>query len=75
MRLGKLTLAAVTALSVASAPALAQAADPAPVRASAELENENELRGGFIIPLIAVIAIILGILVLVGDDDELPTSP
>ena len=40
------------------------------------VEEGSELRGGFIIPLIALVAIILGILAAVNDDDDdLPHSP
>lgn len=35
----------------------------------------SELRGGFIIPLIALIAIILGILAALDHGDDLPHSP
>jgi hypothetical protein len=38
----------------------------------------EQLRGGWIIPLIALIAIILGLCIatdICGDDDDLPTSP
>ena len=48
----------------------------APVeRSGAEMEDANELRGGFIIPLIAIVAIILGILAATGGDNDGPTSP
>jgi hypothetical protein len=75
MRFGKVSLAVATALSVASAPVLAQATNPAPVRAAAEVEDASELNGGFIIPLLALAAVILGILVLIKDEDDLPSSP
>jgi phosphotransferase system enzyme I (PtsI) len=46
---------------------------------SSVVEMGEQLRGGFIIPLIALIAIILGICagtnVCGGDDDDLPHSP
>jgi hypothetical protein len=49
------------------------------VAPAAETVEGDELRGGFIIPLIALIAIILGLCVATdicgGDDEELPTSP
>ena len=75
MKLSKV-LAAVVATSLVSAPVVAQAA-PASVeqaRVGTEVEGEN-LRGGFIIPLIAIIAIILGILAMAGGDGDLPHSP
>ena len=69
-------LAAGAALSLASAPVVAQAATaPAPSRDGAEMSNAENLRGGFIIPLIAVVAILLGILAATGGDDDLPHSP
>ena len=43
-------------------------------RTGTEVEGEN-LRGGFIIPLIAVVAIILGILAATGGDNDAPHSP
>ena len=73
----KSSIAAVAALTLAAAPALAQAANPASAlsvsRESASVEG-NELGGGFIIPLLALAAIIAGILVVVDDNDE-PVSP
>jgi hypothetical protein len=69
---------------MASAPVIAQAqtyspaAAPTVQRTAAELEDANELRGGFIIPLIALIAIILGLCAatdICGSDDDGPTSP
>ena len=75
MKLSKV-LAAVVATSLVSAPVVAQAA-PAQVeqaRAGTKVEGEN-LRGGFIIPLVAIIAIILGILAATGGDGDRPHSP
>jgi len=49
------------------------------VAPGAESVDGDQLRGGFIIPLIALIAIILGLCVATdlcgGDEDDLPTSP
>ena len=74
MSFSKAALAAVLAVSMTGAPVLAQTA--APARSGAAMEDANELRGGFIIPLIAIIAIILGILAATNDsDDDLPHSP
>lgn len=75
MSLRKVSLTAALALSMASTPVLAQSAAPLSVaRTSAEAGDSSELRGGFVIPLIAIIAIILGILVAVDGDDP-PHSP
>ena len=65
-------LAATAAMGLVTAPVLAQAA---PARTGAEVGDAENLRGGFIIPLIALVAIILGILAATGDDDDPPTSP
>lgn len=72
MSLRKGSLAAALAVAMVSAPALAQT--QAVERTGAEMEQANELRGGFIIPLIAIVAVILGILAAIDDDDR-PTSP
>ncbi len=75
MSLRKASLAAALAVSTVSAPVLAQT-QAAPVqRSGAQMEDANELRGGFVIPLLAVVAIILGILAATGGDDDRPTSP
>lgn len=42
----------------------------APVRAATTVGESNEAAGGFIIPLIAVAAIVLGVVVAVDGDDE-----
>ncbi len=68
-------IAATAAIALATTPALAQAS-AAPAPAAETVEEGSELRGGIIVPLIAVIAVILGILALTSDDDDdLPTSP
>jgi hypothetical protein len=74
MKLGTKILAAALATSMTAAPVMAQTA-AAPARSGAEMEDASELRGGFIIPLIAIIAIILGILAATQGDDDLPISP
>lgn len=75
MSFKKATVAALLAASMSSAPVMAQTAPASsPARAAATTESASELRGGFIIPLVAIVAVILGILVLVGGDDG-PTSP
>jgi len=86
MSFRKASVAAIVALSMTSAPVLAQAVNPAEqlavagseMRTGAELTDENNLyrRGGFLIPLLALGAVILGLLVLLDDDeDDLPESP
>ena len=56
--------------AVGSRPPLSVAA-----RSGATTEDDSELRGGFIIPAVAVVAIILGILALTGGGDDRPHSP
>jgi hypothetical protein len=80
-------IAATTSVALMAAPTMAAAQAPTPASASttrevapaAERVDGEQLRGGFIIPLIALIAIILGLCVATnicgGDDEELPTSP
>jgi len=77
MRFAK-TLMAVAACSLATAPALAGPAaklslSNAPARASSAAGESNEAAGGFIIPLVAVAAVVLGVLV-VADEDDTPDS-
>lgn len=81
MSLKKASVAAALAVSMASTPVLAQSAQAsaAPLsvaaRSGAGISGEaSELRGGFIIPLVAVVAIILGILAATGGSDR-PHSP
>ncbi len=76
-------IAAVSAVALTVSPTIAAAQSTAKAAAqvapaSEEVEG-SELRGGFIIPLIAIIAILLGLcaagVICGNDDDELPTSP
>jgi hypothetical protein len=80
MSFKKASVAALIAASMTSAPVLAQPASAsslsvASARAGESTESASELRGGFIIPLIAVIAIILGILAATGGGNDAPRSP
>lgn len=77
MSFKKATVAALLAASMSSAPVLAQTAAPASVsaRAGESTASADELRGGFIIPLVAIVAVILGILAAVGGSDDRPNSP
>jgi hypothetical protein len=74
-------IAAASAVALAASPALASANSPIRTAAPAIEAEESELfgtggAGGFIIPLLAIAAIILGILAATaGDGDDLPTSP
>ena len=80
MSFTKASLAAMLAASMASTPVLAQTApSAAPLsvaeRSGAEMSDANNVRGGFLIPLIALIAIILGILAATQGGGDAPTSP
>ncbi len=80
MSFKKASLAAVLAVSMAGTPVLAQtapssASSSVAERSGAATSDANELRGGFIIPLLALIAVILGILAAVSNDNDRPTSP
>lgn len=76
MSLKKASVAALLAVSMASTPVLAQSAASLSVaaRSSASTSDESEIRGGFLVPAVAVVAIILGILALTGGGDG-PSSP
>jgi len=72
--------ARLLAVSMAGAPVLAQSAPSAAplsvsARSGADTSDANQWRGGFIIPVIAVVAIILGILAATGGHGDRPHSP
>ncbi|HEY5723653.1 MAG TPA: hypothetical protein VIT45_15180 [Allosphingosinicella sp.] len=78
----KKLVASAVSLTLMAAPTIAQAQASATASAvhevgpADETVDGSELRGGFIIPLIAIIAVILGILAATSDnDDDLPSSP
>jgi hypothetical protein len=82
MSFKKASMVAMLAVSMASTPVLAQTATSAskPVvteaaRSGAAMDDANAVRGGFIIPALAVIAIILGLLAAFNDGGDRPTSP
>ena len=75
MNLAKKFASVWVAASLVAAPLAAQAAESAaPARTGSEVQGEN-LRGGFIIPVIALIAVILGVLALTGGNNDRPHSP
>ena len=79
MSLKKASVAAALAVSMASTPVLAQtSAAPLSVAAhggAAASGQASDLRGGFIIPLVALVAIILGILAATSGGGDRPHSP
>ena len=77
MSFKKASVAAMLAASMVATPVLAQSAAPlsVAVRSGAEVTNPNEIRGGWIVPVVAVVAIILGILAATGGGGDRPHSP
>lgn len=77
MRKSVLAAAAAISMLTAGSAAVAQSAAPLSVagftRAGADLEEPSDIRGGFIIPTLAVLAIIAIIYVVTKDGD--PASP
>jgi glycerol uptake facilitator-like aquaporin len=72
-------IAATASVALIATPTIAAAQKAVPatteVAPAGEGVSGSELRGGFIIPLIALIAIILGILAATHNNDDLPHSP
>ncbi|MBX3594738.1 hypothetical protein [Sphingomonas sp.] len=78
MRLAK-TITAIAACSLAmssaiAAPAASKLSLSGVARASSTADESNDAAGGFLIPAVAVIAVIAGAIVLSNDSGE-PTSP
>ena len=75
----KKVITAASAVALMAAPTVAAAQYAPPVEPASETVEGSELRGGWIIPLIALIAIILGLCAATdicgGDDEDPPTSP
>jgi len=73
----KKVVTAASAVALIAAPTIS-VAQTAPIEPATESVDGSELRGGFIIPLIALIAIILGLCAastICGSDDDPPHSP
>jgi type IV secretory pathway VirB2 component (pilin) len=72
-------LAALAAASMAAAPVAAAprpaAAAAAEVPPKSETVDGERIRGGFLLPLAIIIAIIIGVLLLTKSGDEDPVSP
>ncbi len=71
----KSILAAMAAASMAAAPVVAQPKPAAEVAPQSETVEGEQIRGGFLLPLAIIIAIIIGVILLTKDDDEEPISP
>jgi hypothetical protein len=67
-------LAALAAASMAAAPVVAQPRPAAEVAPQSETVEGEQIRGGFLLPLAIIIAIIIGVLLLTKDDED-PISP
>jgi hypothetical protein len=85
MRFGKISLAAVAAASLVSAPVMAESLSPAAKavsvskvkRAGVASKEESKLGGGtgVIVAVLAAAAIIGGIVIAAGNNNDSPTSP
>ena len=77
MRKSMLAVAAAVSMIAVSSGALAQSAAPlslrADARAGAATQDASDIRGGFILPTLAVLAIVALVYVLTKDSD--PASP
>ena len=79
----KASMVAMLAVSMASTPVLAQTATSASsspavtasARSGAAMDDASAVRGGFIIPLLAILAVIAGLLAAFNDGDDRPVSP
>ena len=81
MNVAKSVLASILALSMGSTPVLAQSTAPnavnTDIRTNADLERTNKalFGGGYIIPVIIVVAVGLGLYFALDNDDDDPASP
>lgn len=78
MSFKKASVAAMLAVSMIATPVLAQSAASLSVaRSGAEMSDANDQggRGGFLIPAVAIVAIILGILAATSGNNDRPSSP
>lgn len=71
----KKTMAAVLAASLVATPVVAQAAAADGARTGSPVGEGEEISGGWFLPALAIIAVILGLVVLIDDGEDLPTSP
>ena len=83
MSFKKASMVAMLAASMVSTSVLAQTATPASsspavtasARSGAAMDDANAIRGGFIIPLLAIIAVILGLIAAFNNGGDRPVSP
>lgn len=77
MRFGKVSLAAIAAASLISAPVVANTANASKAKRVSVAQEESKLGGGsgVIVAVVAAAAIIAGIVIAAGNDDDAPTSP
>ena len=68
----KHALAALAATSLVAAPVAAQAAA---ARGASPVADSENLQGGWLVPALAIIAVLLGILAITSGGDDLPHSP
>ena len=68
-------LAAVVAASLVGAPVAAQAAAVDAARTSSPVAEGENIKGGWFLPALAIIAILLGIVAIANNGNDLPTSP
>ena len=72
----KQTLAALAATSLVATPVAAQAATAQVTRIASPVADSENLQGGWFLPALAILAILLGILAITsGGGDDLPHSP
>ena len=73
---GKSVIAALSAIALTAAPTAVSAQTAAPPAAATEVHpgsetvEGNEIRGGYLLPLAIIIAIIIGVLLLTKDDED-----
>jgi len=83
MSFKKASMVAMLAVSMASTPVLAQTATSASsspavaqsARSGAAMDDASAVRGGFLIPLLAILAVIAGLLAAFSDGGDRPVSP
>lgn len=71
----KQALAVLAATSLVATPVVAQAATAQAARTASPVEDSENLAGGWLVPALAIIAVLLGILAITSGGDDLPTSP